>query len=388
MPGQMRRIADPRQHQELRRGKGAAGKDHLAPRGQDFGGIPGSDLDPGRAPVLHDHPQDFGLQPQLQPVGMARLDVQQPLARAVADMAARAKGGDADARDAPVPPAAVIGVGGGSLPVRALVLKGIGDAADRTQQRPSQRQVQKRPDRKGAFRRQPAVPAMPGRVQPGQATQPAPEAGAIAAALDPFEMALHGRGAPAGLAGDRRDLVPVGIVGAHDDHGVMHGAAAKAAQARIKHAAPFSVITPVAILKRIVVVMAHPVVVADIGMFRGECVECRDPHRIRQRHVAFLIAAGRAGIAPGLDHQHFHPRLGQPRRDHGAPGPCADDDVVVGGGRHLTAPSERKSAPPCRRRAGLRQTHGPCSPRNRGISTGRPACRSGRFRAGCAGRRP
>ena len=88
--------------------------------------------------------------------------------------------------------------------------------------------------RHGAFGRQPAVPAMSGRVQ-AEPRRGAPHR-PVAAVLQPLEVAPHVRRAPRCIAGQRRDAVPIGIVRRHQDHRIVRGAAAERAGARIEDA--------------------------------------------------------------------------------------------------------------------------------------------------------
>ena len=138
------------------------------------------------------------MQAQLQPVGMAGADIQQPFARAVAGMVAVPSG----ATRTPAMPRFHQRRSLGSIEVvsqRAPAPVSTSEAA-LTERSSISRSGKSSTARMGmgALGRLPAGPAMAGRVQPGQPPQPAPQEKAIAAALDPLEMALHLRGASPG----------------------------------------------------------------------------------------------------------------------------------------------------------------------------------------------
>src|SRR3984893_9005376 len=104
---------------------------------------------------------------------------------------------------------------------------------------------------------------MPGRVPTEQAVEPLHQKEPIPTTLEPAEIPLHVGSPPRGVPGQLPDVVPIGIVGPHDDHRVVTGAAAQSAGARGEHAVyrfaiPALAIAPIFLLLRSRRVVAYP----------------------------------------------------------------------------------------------------------------------------------
>ena len=95
----------------------------------------------------------------------------------------------------------------------------------------SQHVVAHRFHRDRLFGRQPSVPAVPRRIEP-ELRQP-PVHGTVPAVLEPLEVSPHLVSRPALVACEFSDVIPVGVVRIHEDHGVVRGASAEGAGARV-----------------------------------------------------------------------------------------------------------------------------------------------------------
>ena len=145
----------------------------------------------------------------------------------------------------------------------------------------AQTPVEDGPQRQRALGGEPAAPAMPGRVPTDQPVEPSEQEYSVTAAFEPTKVLLHVGRSPRSVAGQLPDVVPVGIVRAHDDHCVVPGTAAQSAGAWIEHAidhlaVPAPAVAPVLLLLCRRRVMAHPEIPPEPGVLRGEGMKCRD----------------------------------------------------------------------------------------------------------------
>ena len=165
---------------------------------------------------------------------------------------------------------------------------------------------------------QPTRDRLPGLQQPQKDA-----AVTVLGALDAIEVLAHPPGAPAVIARDLGDVVPVALVRIHRDHGVVRGAAAERRGARIEDARRAGIpgIAPVVLriaLRPVVVGIVLDVELpAEARVLGRQAVECR--HRIM---VVDPVAAG-------IDQQHAEALERQVRRKRAAAGAGAHDDEVV-----------------------------------------------------------
>ena len=297
--------------------------------------------------------QDVGA--DLQPVGMTRLHVQQPLACADADavLGRHRREPDADRvvrRDAPV-----VGVGfavaeradRGSA-TRALLCAVSTMVDRRSRSRSAARGT-------SAFGVQPAVEAVTARVLSEPRLHPV--ARAIRTVLQLLEVRPHVFRPPAAVAGQVGQLVPVGVVRTEEDHRVVRGTTSECTGARIQHAIdvlsiPRFPVVRIALLLGRVAVVAHEEVPAHRRVFSGEGMERR--HVVVVRIGAIRIAARGSRIRAGFEHEHAIPGFGKTGGHGAAAGAGADDDVFrieVGardsgfGARHEGDSNQRDRAP-------------------------------------------
>ena len=100
-----------------------------------------------------------------------------------------------------------------------------------------QSDVRERLRRQRPLHGQPAIPAVPGRIdEPAGQPEEQPPDRAVTAILDALEIAAHVFGPPGGVAGQLGDGVPVRVVRGHEDHRVVRGAAAERRGARVEDA--------------------------------------------------------------------------------------------------------------------------------------------------------
>src|SRR5215469_8972530 len=137
---------------------------------------------------------------------------------------------------------------------------------------------------------------MSGRVPAEQPVEPAEQERPVAAALQPAKVFLHIRRPPRGVAGQLPDMVPVGIIGPHDDHRVMAGAATKTTSAWVEHsvngfAVPGLAVPPILLLLRRVSVMTHPEVPSEAGVLGGKRMKRRNAVIRRQRPITGYVIA-------------------------------------------------------------------------------------------------
>src|SRR5215831_5016948 len=119
----------------------------------------------------------------------------------------------------------------------------------------------------------------------------------VVTVLELLEVAAHGPGAPGGVPGKALDVLPVGVVGIDQDHGVVGGAAAQRARARIEDAIDAGAVPIVAVLRilllaRLAAVVAHEEVPGHRVILASEAVE--GGHIVVVGHP---VAVGIEGIA-------------------------------------------------------------------------------------------
>ena len=169
-----------------------------------------------------------------QPIRMARRDVEQPFARSHPLVPVGAERREAESVGVAPQQAPIVGVQS-----RLHQASQCSHRARRAMQRRDRGIGERLPAAAGprapatawrtrwAASRPSHVPSGPGRV----ATRRATPAGS--GSLQPLEVAAHVGRAPRCVAGQRRDLVPIGVVRRHQDHRIVRGAAAERAGARI-----------------------------------------------------------------------------------------------------------------------------------------------------------
>ena len=153
--------------------------------------------------------------------------------------------------------------------------------------------------------------------------------------LQPLEPLPHRLCAPIRIAGQLRQMIPVGVMRIDGDQGADRRRSAQGRAAGIEHAVPFRDELAIALLLRVISIMTHEEVPAHFGVFAGSS--------LHDRH----IVVGTPVVAPGLDQQDGMPRLDQIGGQR--PPACAgadDDEVVHGVGHHRL----RVQASSCSRR--------------------------------------
>ena len=322
----MLRRSDAGEHQQLRRVERAAGEDDLARaavllllvvRGLRRVRIGAIEIHPlpalhahGAFVVVEDHPGGQVVHPEEQPVGILLLRIADELPRAVADAVRRGqRDGEGDAFE------------------RGLVALVVRIVAD---QEPVDEAVEHRPDSAevagGAEqRREDGLPHIAvgesdrridrARAQPSVESVSGLRPHPVLASLQALPVAPHVVGVPRLVVGAAGDVVPVDVVRDDGDHGVVRGAAAERAGARIEHAAVLLAVLLVALLVFLVVV--HVVIPRHLLLLAGEGVERRHAVLVRLRIGARLDQADAKS----------------PQRQIGRKGSAArsgpDNDVVV-----------------------------------------------------------
>ena len=123
---------------------------------------------------------------------------------------------------------------------------------------------------------------------------------AVAALLQPLEVVAHGLGVPGLVAGQLGDAVPVAVVGVDEDHGVVRGAPAQRAGARVEDAVapPARTCSPSSAARRRVV--AHEEVARTSPAPRRRWDGTPAPGRLQ-------VSVAVSRIASGLEHQNRWP---------------------------------------------------------------------------------
>ena len=160
---------------------------------------------------------------------------------------------------------------------------------------------------------------------------------AIAAILDPLEIAAHMGCAPGSIPCQFGDAVPIIIVRIDGDQGVMGCAAAQRARPGVENPVDrqsliFSLIFWIGLLQRIGGVVAHEELPGQRLVFRREGVKGGDVVIVRQsilRGVKGIAAVKHPGIAAGLDEEHPHAGLGEAGGHRPPAGARAHDHIVV-----------------------------------------------------------
>jgi hypothetical protein len=152
----------------------------------------------------------------------------------------------------------------------------------------------------------------------------------VFAPFEALEVTSHILGTPRGIPGEFRDVRPVAVVRADEDHGMMRGASAQGSRARIKDAvSPLSVdqfvlqenavplppieqvgheICPIAGPPRGIGIVLNVELPGEIVVLAGKGV--------KRRHLVFEGLLG----APGLEQENAESVLGQIRRNRPAAG--------------------------------------------------------------------
>ena len=167
--------------------------------------------------------------------------------------------------------------------------------------------------RKRLLRAQPAFPAMARRVEAEFREQAMQRA--MAAVFQTFEMAAHARRLPTAVAGELGNEIPVGVLGGHEDHRVVGGAAAEGPGARVEDTAVLGAVLAISLLDGFVLVMAHEEVPLERLIFGGEAVEGRNI--VVEREPVDVRLNGIAARRARADRRRprGRPRDVQPRRD-------------------------------------------------------------------------
>ena len=168
----------------------------------------------------------------------------------------------------------------------------------------------------------------------------------VLAVLQLLEIGPHAVGAPGGIAGQVRNVVPIVVVRIDNDHGVVCGAAAKATGARIPDAVDGLAIVVrhvfvILVLPGVVGVMAdekvpaHRVVFRRTGMEDGDVVIVRKPIDVGIDGVAALELKR---VPAGFHHKDLSAVLGKPRGDSAAAGARANNDIFEAFISHKQSP--------------------------------------------------
>ncbi len=157
---------------------------------------------------------------------------------------------------------------------------------------------------------QPSRPPVAARVVAHMAGGPLDVA--VLAAFDALEVVAHVLGAPRGVTGEIRKLVPVGVVGAHENQRVVRRASAERARARVQHRrlAVHHDVLGILPLPIIIGVVADEVIPAHALVLGREPVEAGNVVVVRQRVHSGGLRRGshrRPWIAAGLEQEHTKP---------------------------------------------------------------------------------
>ena len=280
-----------------------------------------------RALGVEQYAGDQRVEFDVQPFGQACRHVLHPFPRADAAVAARGERRVADAFEALAVALSGVGVAVTPEPARETCQRfrqAAGDRCPRVDDQPQQCGIADRVQRHRALRAQPAPPTVAAAVKAERAQRPRQRP--VLAILQALGVAAHALGAPRRIARGGRDRVPVRIVRQHEDHRVVRRAAAECRGPWIEHRAIARL--GVARLLRGIGVVAH----AEVPAQRRVLARAQ----VKRRHVVIIGQArliGGAGVAAGLQQQHPHAGLGQPRRECAAPRTGTDHDVVPARGR-------------------------------------------------------
>ncbi len=175
-----------------------------------------------------------------------------------------------------------------------------------------------------AFGTQPAAPAVARRVD-AEVAQRAPHR-PVPAVFDALRIAAHARCLPGHIAGEARDVIPVGIVRRHEDHRVVRGAAPSAAARGYSTPCPALYLGSRA-CRCLVLVVAHVKFPGQLRVLASEGME--------RRHVVVVgnLSASVRGSPPASTRKTRMPASAQPRRQHAATCARPHDDVVPFEGR-------------------------------------------------------
>src|SRR5262245_34167040 len=149
----------------------------------------------------------------------------------------------------------------------------------------------------------------------------------VFAALDLLEIPAHAPRAPALVAGQLRDVVPVAVVRRDENQCVMRGAATKGASARIKDpGSPFVIdLDVLQIVMCIPLLLLRVVIVMDVE-FPRELIVFRTARMPGGDLV--LVVVGLFLVA-GFENENAVASLGEPHRHRPAAGTGPDDNEIV-----------------------------------------------------------
>ncbi len=256
--------------------------------------------------------------------------VEHSLATADAAVTVGGERREADAFGRVVDPVDIVGIGSAlrqpaqPLPEIAAI---VGHLADRGHQHLHEVVVAECGARNRLLGRQPARIAVAGAIDT-ERVQPLLHR-SIAAILELAKLRVHGIGRPARIPGQRRDVLPVGLVRVDEDHCIVRGAAAERAGARVEHTLRSRL--RITRLPRRVGIVLDVEIPAQRLVLRGE--------RVKGGHVVVVGQAVRLGHAahPALEpawittrfeEEDTHAGLGKAGGDGSTASARADDDVV------------------------------------------------------------
>ena len=186
-----------------------------------------------------------------------------------------------------------------------------------------QRTIPKHDHGQCLLRREPAIKAVPGQVDPKQLLEPAIHRPMLAV-LQTLEVLAHVIGLPGGIPGERGDVVPISIVRIEENHGVVGSAAAQGTSTRIEDAIVLFPKVPVPLLLRVLRVVPYEEIPLHRLILRRQGV--------KNRHVVVLRQTGRSQrkrVATCFKDQNSVSCLGQICRHWPTPGSGANDDVFI-----------------------------------------------------------
>ena len=180
----------------------------------------------------------------------------------------------------------------------------------------------------------PALPSMPAGILSEMALQLLVRP--VRALLDALEIGPHVFCAPRRIAGQVRDLIPVGIVRVHQNHRAVGGASAEDAGARVEDAVDVPAVDRRAVARvprlfHLIAVVADEEIPPHGVILGGQRMEGRHVVVVGQAvHARRLRCRSDHGprIAARLEQQDTVAGLGQSRRHRPAARAGADDDVV------------------------------------------------------------
>jgi hypothetical protein len=155
---------------------------------------------------------------------------------------------------------------------------------------------------------EPATKAMTGGVDAKELVEPAIER-LMLAILQALEVLTHVLGFPGRIPGEPSDVVPIGVVGIDEDHGIVGGTASQGAGAGIENAIMLGAEVHITVLLLVIGVVPHEEIPLHRRILGRKGMKDGDVVVVRQAAISQLHR-----VAPCFQEQHFMSCLSQVRR--------------------------------------------------------------------------